>query len=86
MQNQHTESDLVDYALDELVADVNVTPQEVFDNFAAEGYRQQNLQKKAEVLVGELNDLDHDAPLSRALREQLRALQKRIESILGDEA
>ncbi|WP_316316189.1 hypothetical protein, partial [Clavibacter michiganensis] len=31
LSSQQTESELVDYALDELVSDVNVTPQEVFD-------------------------------------------------------
>jgi ParB family transcriptional regulator, chromosome partitioning protein len=82
IENNEANSDLIDYALDELVSDVSVTPQEVFDNFAAEGYRQQTLLKKAEVLAGDLLGLEDRQTLSPALVSELRALQKLLTEIL----
>jgi ParB/RepB/Spo0J family partition protein len=74
--------DMVEYALDELVTDVNVTPQEVFDNFAAEGYRQQTLLRKAEVLLADLAEVDDPATLSPSLVEELRSLEEAIRKLL----
>jgi ParB family transcriptional regulator, chromosome partitioning protein len=76
------ERPMIEYAVSELVRDVNVTPREVFDNFAAEGYRQQTLQKKAQVLV---TDLDAELPevLSVSLRQDLARLRDAIDRVLG---
>lgn len=75
IESDSIDSELIDYALDELVSDVDVTPQEVFDNFAAQGYRQQTLIKKAEVLVDDLSNVEDWGSVSPALVDKLRALQ-----------
>jgi ParB family transcriptional regulator, chromosome partitioning protein len=73
---------MIEYAVSELVRDVRVTPREVFDNFAAEGYRQQTLQRKAQVLVA---DLDAEPPevVSVSLRGDLVRLREAIDRVLG---
>ncbi len=82
LENNPVDADLVDYALDELVTDVRVTPQEVFENFAAEGYRQQTLIKKAEVLADDLTSLRDEGVVSAALSERLLTLRQLIDQIL----
>lgn len=82
IENNAANGELIYYALDELVTDVNVTPQEVFDNFAAEGYRQQTLLKKAEVLTGELVGIEDRGLLSPALVSELRTLHSLLSEIL----
>ncbi|MFC5502071.1 ParB/RepB/Spo0J family partition protein [Lysinimonas soli] len=82
LESSDASSDLIEYALDELVTDVNVTPQEVFDNFAAEGYRQQTLLRKAEVLQGDLNGIEDAATLSPALVAELRRLNAVLSQLL----
>lgn len=82
LENNVVDSELIDYALDELVSDVNVTPQEVFDNFAAEGYRQQTLLKKAEVLIVDLGGVEAGQPLSADLLAELRTLREILDGIL----
>ncbi|MCM6764337.1 ParB/RepB/Spo0J family partition protein [Rathayibacter sp. ZW T2_19] len=77
------EPDLVDYALDELIADVNVTPQEVFDNFAAEGYRQQTLIKKIEVLKSDILNIEDYRQISTLLLQELTGLQQVLSKVLG---
>lgn len=84
IENNAANIDLIDYALDELVTDVSVTPQEVFDNFAAEGYRQQTLLKKAEVFSGDLVGIGDPKLLSPSLISELRKLQVLIDRVLED--
>nr|WP_241428962.1 ParB/RepB/Spo0J family partition protein [Agrococcus sp. ARC_14] len=83
LESDAIEGDLVDYALDELVTDVEVTPQEVFDSFAAEGYRQQTIAKKTEVLTGDLQQLMESGALSQTLTVELRLLYDLLNRILG---
>lgn len=77
------ESDLIDIALDELVTDVNVTPQDVYDNFAADGYRQQTLMKKARLLSVDLNGLVEDGGVSLDLIDELKELHSLLSRIIG---
>lgn len=86
IETAQASSELVDYALDELIADVTVTPQEVFDSFAAEGYRQQTLLRKTEVLGVELTEIRDPGTLSPALRSSLESLQRILSKLLGVES
>ncbi|MDR6201057.1 ParB family chromosome partitioning protein [Microbacterium sp. SORGH_AS428] len=83
IESDSIDSDMIEYALDELVSDVSVTPQEVFDNFAAEGYRQQTLIKKAEVLADDLSNVGDSGPVSPALFDKLRVLHSVLTDLLG---
>lgn len=85
IENNALNVDMIDYALDELVTDVNVTPQEVFDNFAAEGYRQQTLIRKTEVLVHDLQEVEDRSLLSDSLLAELRSLSRILNEILEEE-
>jgi ParB/RepB/Spo0J family partition protein len=73
-------------AAEQLIKDENISPRDIFDTVAAEGYRQQAIQRKAQLLTDELGDLPQDLPISSALREQLLELQSRINTILESDS
>lgn len=75
---------IVEEAAVRLIEDPGLSPKDVFENVAAEGYRQQSLQRKAEVLGGELLDAIAASPLiSQSLRVELAALRDAIDRALG---
>lgn len=84
LETDMVENDMIDYALDELVNDVSVTPQEVYENFAAHGYRQQTLARKTELLVSDLRVVIEDGEMSSNLVDELRVLHDLIEQIIGE--
>jgi len=86
IENDDSAKEMIEYALDELVTDVSVTPQEVFDNFAAEGYRQQTLLKKTEVLRADLAGIESVDSLSPALVNELRHLLRMISDLLESQS
>lgn len=71
-------------AAEKLIADVSVSPREIFQAVAADGYQQQNLQRKIELLSGELNEIRLDLGISEGLRTQLRSLRDKISYVLKD--
>jgi ParB family chromosome partitioning protein len=75
---------IVEEATHRLITDSSLSPKDVFDSVAAEGYRQQTLQRKAQVLGDELIDaLGATTPISQALRAQLVGLRQAIDRALG---
>jgi len=83
------DDDIVDRAVVEaaaiqLITESNLSPRTVFDNVAAEGYRQQTLQRKAQVLSVELaSSLHIGIAMSQALRLELESLRAAIDDALG---
>lgn len=77
--------EVVEDAALNLIRDPYVSPKDIFDIVASAGYRQQTLQRKAEVLGEELvGALGSTSPLSGALRDQLVKLRDAIERALGE--
>jgi hypothetical protein len=64
-----------------LVRDPSVSPQEVFDDVAALAYRQQTIQRKAELLVEDLRSLLDLPGLTPSLVAQLRDLRDLIDRL-----
>lgn len=76
---------IVEVAVRRLIARPEVSPKDVFDDIAAEGYRQQTLQRKSQVLVEDLRAvLVASGALSAALKDDLRALRSAIDEALGE--
>ena len=72
----------------ELIADPGLSPREVFDRVAALGYRQQSIQRKAELLLSEIGELSStlatsDGRISQPLLDSLSQLRREIDRILG---
>ncbi|MFM9877216.1 MAG: ParB/RepB/Spo0J family partition protein [Rhodoglobus sp.] len=75
----------VSQAVVRLIEDTSLSPKDVFDDIAAEGYRQQSLQRKAQVLSAELEQALAEAPfISDALRAQLIELKLIVSRVLGE--
>jgi hypothetical protein len=70
-------------AVERLITDETASPRAVYETVAAEGYRQKEMQRKAELLSDELEELVEDLPVSDHLREQLLRLRDSIDRILG---
>lgn len=73
-------------AVKRLIEDPSASPKDLFDDIAAEGYRQQSLQRKSQVLITELREsVVTSGPLSAALRHELEELRRTIDDVLeGD--
>ncbi|MCB0909954.1 MAG: ParB/RepB/Spo0J family partition protein [Nocardioidaceae bacterium] len=69
-----------------LVEDESVSPRSVFESVAADAYRQQALQKKADMLVLDLEGLVEGLRVSGGLRDRLRRLRSVIDRILDGES
>lgn len=65
----------------QLIRDPGLSPQEVFDDVAAVAYRQQTIQRKAELLAEDLRGLLDLPSLTPALVTQLRALRELIDRL-----
>ena len=74
--------DVVESAARRLIEDETLSPREVFDSVAADAYKQQALQRKAELLEDELASLPTNVPVSSALKERLSQLAQVIERVL----
>lgn len=75
---------VVERAVKNLIEDAKVSPADVFASVAAEGYRQQTLQRKSQVLTVELREaLDNAGALSQGLRSDLIELRNLIDAALG---
>lgn len=70
-------------ATERLIRDETASPRDVFEAVAAEGYRQQGLQRKLELVVDELTGYVADLPLSQGLRQRLQELRRVIDRLLG---
>lgn len=71
-------------AVERLIIDPTASPKDVFETVAAEGYRQQTIQRKAQVLSTDLETALGDASmLSDALRDELGRLREIIDRLLG---
>lgn len=76
---------IVEDAVRRLIRLPEVSPKDVFDDVAAEGYRQQTIQRKSQVLAEDLRDvLSTAGPLSTALQADLRSLREAINEALGE--
>lgn len=75
-------SDILD-ATRLLINDPTLSPRVVFEDVAAFAYRQQTIQRKAELLTGDLSDLLDAPPLSPPLIQRLYELRDLIERLLG---
>lgn len=71
-------------AAQRLIEDVTASPREIYDAVAAEGYRRQGLQKKAEGLAEELGIYAAQSPLPPELRDRLLALKRVLDRVLGE--
>lgn len=69
-------------AADRLISDVTLSPERVYAAVAAEGYRQQAVMRKAEVLADELDELLPGLAVSDALRSHLHRLRDVIDRVL----
>jgi ParB family transcriptional regulator, chromosome partitioning protein len=65
----------------ELIRDPSASPQDVFDEIAALAYRQQTIQRKAELLAEDLRSLLDLPNLTPSLVDQLRSLRDLIDQI-----
>ena len=83
------DDDIVDRSIVEraaiaLITDPHLSPKDVFDSVASEGYKQQTLQKKVDVLSDEIADWLPDADsISIPLRAKLSNLRDVIDRVLG---
>lgn len=76
---------IVEQAVRRLIEHPDVSPKDVFDDVAAEGYRQQTIQRKSQVLADDLREaLSTAGPLSVALQAELRSLRDAINEALGE--
>ena len=72
-------------AITRLIESPEVGPKEVFDSFAAEGFRQQGLQRKVSLLSRELIEaLSDEVVVSDALRGDLVELRRVVGDLLGE--
>lgn len=76
------DQEVVEAAARRLIEDETLSPREVFDSVAADAYRQQALQRKAELLEDELATLPSNLPVSSGLAERLAQLARVIERVL----
>jgi ParB family chromosome partitioning protein len=73
--------DVVVDAARQLVRDPTLSPQQVFDEVAAVAYRQQTIQRKAELLAEDLRGLLDLPHLTPSLVHQLRELRELIDRL-----
>jgi ParB/RepB/Spo0J family partition protein len=66
-----------------LIRDPEISPQDVFDDVAALAYRQQTIQRKAELLADDLRELLELPNLTPSLVAQLRDLRAVIDRLAG---
>jgi ParB family transcriptional regulator, chromosome partitioning protein len=66
-----------------LIRDPGVSPQDIFDDVAAFAYRQQTIQRKAELLADDLRELLDLPALTPSLVAQLRELRSVIDRLAG---
>ena len=81
-KNGFADSNAVEDAVRSLVEHVYLSPKDVFDEVAAAGYAQHAVDRRAEILIIELEKLV-DTPLSSTLRERLFQLEGLIRDLLG---
>ena len=67
----------------ELIENPLLGPKEIYDDVAANAYFQQTLQRKAEFLVADIEELATGRAPSAALRRQLEALRDAIDALLA---
>lgn len=80
-ENYVDEQQVVD-AVASLIAKPFLSPKDVFDDVAAHGYAQQQLDRRAELFAKELITAAQ-SPLSSSLRERLETLRAVIDDMLG---
>lgn len=68
-------------AVESLVENIRLSPKDVFDEVAAHGYAQRGIDRRTEILIKELVDLDR-SPISSALRDRLEELQFVVSQLL----
>ncbi|WP_402844657.1 ParB/RepB/Spo0J family partition protein [Microbacterium sp. GXS0129] len=79
------ERETVEAAVVRLIEDSHASPNSIFDDIAAEGYRQQSIQRKSQVLVNDIREaLGSGGVLSTALRTDLLELRAAIDQALGE--
>jgi ParB family chromosome partitioning protein len=77
--------DIVLNAARELVRDPQLSPKTMFERVAAQGYKQQTVQRKAELLFSDLLDLASERQeLSQSLARRLRELRTLLDEMLED--
>jgi ParB family chromosome partitioning protein len=75
--------EVVKRTIERLIEEIDFTPQEAFDAVAADGYRQQNLLRKSEVLISDIDEeMALATHLSPALIAKLSELADRIKVAL----
>ena len=82
------DSDLVERqkvidAADELIRDVNATPEDVYERVAAVAVGQQDVARRAELLSVALDAMPRNGRLSVRLKKRLEELRAEIDQLLG---
>lgn len=72
-------------AVSELIENIHVSPKDVFDDVAAFGYAQQQVDRRTEILIQELRGLV-GAPLSSGLRDRLEILRSIVDQLLEQDS
>lgn len=68
-------------AVTKLIEDIQLSPKDLFDDIAADAYAQQQLDRRADLLAGELEAIK-GMPLASSLRDRLERLRTLIVDLL----